>query len=136
MSPEGSPSKEGKPKQLVSPETAKLDLPTTPKSSHRAESFKRKLDAANIVVTMSLTFSLSCMPSRCSPVVCRLSVAHFGTMNLKQFHSFLSLLSSPRLLKLKQDSDGSTVWICPACGKVDDGTPMIGCDACDAWYHW
>jgi len=35
-----------------------------------------------------------------------------------------------------QDSDGSTVWICPACGKIDDGTPMIGCDSCDAWYHW
>lgn len=28
------------------------------------------------------------------------------------------------------------VWICPACGRVDDGTPMIGCDSCDAWYHW
>lgn len=19
---------------------------------------------------------------------------------------------------------------------MDDGTPMIGCDGCDAWYHW
>lgn len=28
------------------------------------------------------------------------------------------------------------MWICPACGKVDDGSPMIGCDGCDAWYHW
>ncbi len=35
-----------------------------------------------------------------------------------------------------QDSDGNQVWICPACGRVDDGTPMIGCDGCDAWYHW
>ncbi|XP_050099395.1 treacle protein isoform X2 [Anopheles aquasalis] len=34
------------------------------------------------------------------------------------------------------DVDGNTVWICPACGRVDDGTPMIGCDGCDAWYHW
>ncbi|XP_035908380.1 uncharacterized protein LOC118510517 [Anopheles stephensi] len=34
------------------------------------------------------------------------------------------------------DADGNTVWICPACGRVDDGTPMIGCDGCDAWYHW
>ncbi|CAH1707855.1 unnamed protein product [Chironomus riparius] len=34
------------------------------------------------------------------------------------------------------DADGSTVWICPACGSIDDGSPMIGCDACDAWYHW
>ena len=25
------------------------------------------------------------------------------------------------------------VWICPACGKQDDGSPMIGCDQCDDW---
>lgn len=28
------------------------------------------------------------------------------------------------------------VWICPACAQIDNGTPMIGCDGCDAWYHW
>ncbi|XP_014220804.1 transcription initiation factor TFIID subunit 3 [Trichogramma pretiosum] len=31
---------------------------------------------------------------------------------------------------------GLTVWICPGCKKQDDGSPMIGCDDCDAWYHW
>jgi transcription initiation factor TFIID subunit 3 len=35
-----------------------------------------------------------------------------------------------------QDNDGNKVWICPACGGQDDGSPMIGCDDCDAWYHW
>jgi transcription initiation factor TFIID subunit 3 len=34
------------------------------------------------------------------------------------------------------DEDGNQVWICPACGKQDDGSPMIGCDGCDDWYHW
>lgn len=34
------------------------------------------------------------------------------------------------------DKDGQKVWICPACGRPDDGSPMIGCDECDAWYHW
>lgn len=34
------------------------------------------------------------------------------------------------------DEEGNRVWICPACGKVDDGSAMIGCDSCDAWYHW
>ncbi|XP_023246704.1 transcription initiation factor TFIID subunit 3 [Copidosoma floridanum] len=34
------------------------------------------------------------------------------------------------------DASGRTVWICPTCGKQDDGSPMIGCDDCDAWYHW
>ena len=29
------------------------------------------------------------------------------------------------------------VWICPACGLPDDGSPMIGCDGvCNAWYHF
>lgn len=41
----------------------------------------------------------------------------------------------PSLLK-NQDSEGNEVWICPACGRQDDGSPMIGCDDCDAWYHW
>jgi len=34
------------------------------------------------------------------------------------------------------DESGNKVWICPACGKQDDGSPMIGCDQCDDWYHW
>ncbi|XP_026470336.1 transcription initiation factor TFIID subunit 3-like isoform X3 [Ctenocephalides felis] len=34
------------------------------------------------------------------------------------------------------DQNGDEVWICPACGRQDDGSPMIGCDDCDAWYHW
>ncbi|GJQ67755.1 hypothetical protein Trydic_g21073 [Trypoxylus dichotomus] len=35
-----------------------------------------------------------------------------------------------------KDSEGNEVWICPGCDKQDDGSPMIGCDDCDAWYHW
>ncbi|XP_003747052.1 transcription initiation factor TFIID subunit 3 [Galendromus occidentalis] len=34
------------------------------------------------------------------------------------------------------DEDGNKIWICPACAKPDDGSPMIGCDQCDDWYHW
>ncbi|XP_040578890.1 uncharacterized protein [Lepeophtheirus salmonis] len=34
------------------------------------------------------------------------------------------------------DAEGNQIWICPACGKQDDGSPMIGCDKCDDWYHW
>merc|ERR1712212_358028 len=34
------------------------------------------------------------------------------------------------------DEAGNKVWICPTCGKQDDGSPMIGCDQCDDWYHW
>ncbi|KAK2704697.1 transcription initiation factor TFIID subunit 3-like [Artemia franciscana] len=34
------------------------------------------------------------------------------------------------------DEEGNKIWICPTCGRQDDGTPMIGCDECDDWYHW
>ncbi|XP_051173985.1 transcription initiation factor TFIID subunit 3 isoform X2 [Leptopilina boulardi] len=34
------------------------------------------------------------------------------------------------------DESGNQIWICPACGSQDDGSPMVGCDDCDAWYHW
>lgn len=47
---EASTSREAKVKPVVL-ETAKLELPTTPKSSHKSESFKRKMEADNIVVT-------------------------------------------------------------------------------------
>ncbi|XP_037822011.1 uncharacterized protein LOC119610739 isoform X2 [Lucilia sericata] len=44
--------------------------------------------------------------------------------------------SRPSSYIMLKDAEGNRVWICPACGKVDDGSPMIGCDGCDAWYHW
>lgn len=34
------------------------------------------------------------------------------------------------------DKSGNRIWICPGCNKPDDGSPMIGCDECDDWYHW
>lgn len=34
------------------------------------------------------------------------------------------------------DEAGNQVWICPMCTKPDDGSPMVGCDGCDVWYHW
>lgn len=47
---------------------------------------------------------------------------------------------APSALQLSEpfytDSEGNKVWVCPACGRPDNGTPMIGCDGCDGWYHW
>ncbi|XP_052757958.1 transcription initiation factor TFIID subunit 3 [Galleria mellonella] len=34
------------------------------------------------------------------------------------------------------DEHGTKIWVCPACGRPDNGSPMIGCDGCDGWYHW
>ncbi|XP_057665265.1 transcription initiation factor TFIID subunit 3 [Diorhabda carinulata] len=52
--------------------------------------------------------------------------------------------STPKPKKIEQqqqvfkkiDEHGNEVWICPSCSQQDDGRPMIGCDGCDAWYHW
>lgn len=38
--------------------------------------------------------------------------------------------------EIRDTGEEQKVWICPACAQVDNGTPMIGCDSCDAWYHW
>ncbi|KAJ3596124.1 hypothetical protein NHX12_002533 [Muraenolepis orangiensis] len=35
-----------------------------------------------------------------------------------------------------RDECGNQIWICPGCNKPDDGSPMIGCDGCNDWYHW
>ncbi|XP_040269225.1 transcription initiation factor TFIID subunit 3 isoform X2 [Bufo bufo] len=35
-----------------------------------------------------------------------------------------------------RDEWGNQIWICPGCNKLDDGSPMVGCDGCDDWYHW
>lgn len=36
----------------------------------------------------------------------------------------------------EDDGGDDKVWICPGCKLPDDGSPMIGCDNCDEWYHW
>lgn len=43
---------------------------------------------------------------------------------------------NPPIAKLVDESQDEKVWLCPHCNKVDDGTPMIGCDGCEDWYHW
>lgn len=47
------------------------------------------------------------------------------------FHPLLPFLPT----KIR-DEWGNQIWICPGCNKPDDGSPMIGCDDCDDWYHW
>ncbi|CAG08689.1 unnamed protein product [Tetraodon nigroviridis] len=52
-----------------------------------------------------------------------------------------SVFHGPRMAFLLPSSQirdewGNQIWICPGCNKPDDGSPMIGCDDCDDWYHW
>jgi len=41
-----------------------------------------------------------------------------------------------RLQKESRKPSDEEEVLCPACGDVEDGTPMIACDICDRWYHW
>jgi len=43
---------------------------------------------------------------------------------------------SPKNRKGRAVSDDEEEVLCPACGDVEDGSPMIACDLCDRWYHW
>jgi len=40
--------------------------------------------------------------------------------------------------KKSKNNQNSTddIYYCPTCNQPDDGTPMIGCDKCDNWYHY
>uniref|UniRef100_A0A8C9KD00 TATA-box binding protein associated factor 3 n=1 Tax=Panthera tigris altaica TaxID=74533 RepID=A0A8C9KD00_PANTA len=53
-----------------------------------------------------------------------------------QSHLPRTLGSVWRLARSIRDEWGNQIWICPGCNKPDDGSPMIGCDDCDDWYHW
>ncbi|VDK71933.1 unnamed protein product [Litomosoides sigmodontis] len=51
-----------------------------------------------------------------------------------------SLVKSSDKKSSTLDSDDSldTMWICPECSVayVEGATDMVGCDACDNWFHW
>ena len=64
---------------------------------------------------------------------------HIQTDSFKTQTTTLTVKESVPVMKSPGtiiDKDGNKVWICPACGRPDDGSAMIGCDECDAWYHW
>uniref|UniRef100_A0A146LLZ1 Transcription initiation factor TFIID subunit 3 n=1 Tax=Lygus hesperus TaxID=30085 RepID=A0A146LLZ1_LYGHE len=49
----------------------------------------------------------------------------------------LTLPAAAAVPKVEPETNESNqLWICPACGRPDDGSPMIACDACDMWYHY
>lgn len=59
-----------------------------------------------------------------------------------RIHPLKPKATTPKVKKVQQqpytskDAEGNTIWFCPECDLQDDGRPMIGCDGCDAWYHW
>ncbi|KAG4066162.1 hypothetical protein HA402_010364 [Bradysia odoriphaga] len=126
--------------------------PTYPRTKRDSFAYESDEESANI-----LKEDLSVMPSQHLPSPVYLSRPKtpqlqqspvpmqphtFGTVVAPTVHFPTDTVVTPSTTQTQNrqssyiDSDGNQVWICPACGRVDDGTPMIGCDGCDAWYHW
>uniref|UniRef100_A0A915PEQ8 PHD-type domain-containing protein n=1 Tax=Setaria digitata TaxID=48799 RepID=A0A915PEQ8_9BILA len=50
----------------------------------------------------------------------------------------LAKSSDKKSATLDSDDSLDTMWICPECSVayVEGATDMVGCDACDNWFHW
>ncbi|VDN04853.1 unnamed protein product [Thelazia callipaeda] len=46
--------------------------------------------------------------------------------------------SDKKFATCESDDSLDTMWICPECSVayVEGATDMVGCDACDNWFHW
>lgn len=64
--------------------------------------------------------------------ICQLCYSDSVIQVLNVFSCLKLCLCDPQI----RDEWGNKIWICPGCNKPDDGSPMIGCDECDDWYHW
>ncbi|XP_012543687.1 transcription initiation factor TFIID subunit 3 isoform X2 [Monomorium pharaonis] len=131
-------------KREPSPELAKISALVTRPPKQKSASKKTEegiLDGSPALLTDSFSANLTSVPLASVP---RAKKSNF--QNLSQNESIPSpqFDNPPKLpnpLVPPQppyyfDRGGRQVWICPACGNQDDGSPMIGCDDCDAWYHW
>lgn len=50
----------------------------------------------------------------------------------------LTKSSDKKSITLDSDDSLDNMWICPECSVayVEGATDMVGCDACDNWFHW
>ncbi|XP_043468256.1 transcription initiation factor TFIID subunit 3 isoform X1 [Leptopilina heterotoma] len=125
-------------KREPSPELAKISALVTRPPKQKAPS--KKSEEGNIDLypalssesSFSSSLSLSSTPRTKRPI--------FKPLASPPIYSYPKTPSPP--LQQQQstffyvDQSGNQIWICPACGSQDDGSPMVGCDDCDAWYHW
>ncbi|XP_025266483.1 transcription initiation factor TFIID subunit 3 isoform X2 [Camponotus floridanus] len=132
-------------KREPSPELAKISALVTRPPKQKSTSKKTEegiLDGSSALPTDSFSANLTSVPLASIP---RTKKSNFQSLSQSepipssQFDNppkVLKPLISPQQPPYYFDRGGRQVWICPACGNQDDGSPMIGCDDCDAWYHW
>ncbi|XP_072761932.1 uncharacterized protein Taf3 isoform X2 [Anoplolepis gracilipes] len=133
-------------KREPSPELAKISALVTRPPKQKSTSKKTEegiLDGSPALPTDSFSANLTSHVSLAS--IPRAKKSNFQSLSQSepipssQFDNPLKVLKpliSPQQPPYYFDRGGRQVWICPACGNQDDGSPMIGCDDCDAWYHW
>ncbi|KAH8342755.1 hypothetical protein KR084_006073, partial [Drosophila pseudotakahashii] len=109
---------------------------SNPSSSNAASS---TLSASSVLLPQQLMLTPNTITNNFSSVITNrggsaLKTGSFSSPpNISEENSHIAETSRPSSYV---DAEGNRIWICPACGKVDDGSAMIGCDGCDAWYHW
>ncbi|EZA56532.1 Transcription initiation factor TFIID subunit [Ooceraea biroi] len=131
-------------KREPSPELAKISALVTRPPKQKSASKKTEegiLDGSPALPTDSFSANLTSVPLASAP---RAKKSNFQNLSQSELISpphfdppkLLNPLVPPQQPPYYFDRGGRQVWICPACGSQDDGSPMIGCDDCDAWYHW
>ncbi|XP_025988155.2 transcription initiation factor TFIID subunit 3 isoform X2 [Solenopsis invicta] len=131
-------------KREPSPELAKISALVTRPPKQKSASKKTEegiLDGSPALPTDSFSANLTSAPLASVP---RAKKSNFQNLSQSEPIPSPQFDNPPKLpnpLVPPQppyyfDRGGRQVWICPACGNQDDGSPMIGCDDCDAWYHW
>ncbi|KAM0724336.1 Transcription initiation factor TFIID subunit 3 [Formica fusca] len=132
-------------KREPSPELAKISALVTRPPKQKSTSKKTEegiLDGSPALPTDSFSANLTSVPLASIP---RAKKSNFQSLSQSEPIPSSQFDNPPKVLKplitpqqppYYFDRGGRQVWICPACGNQDDGSPMIGCDDCDAWYHW
>ncbi|XP_012137235.1 TBP-associated factor 3 isoform X4 [Megachile rotundata] len=129
-------------KREPSPELAKISALVTRPPKQKLASKKTEegaLDGSPVLPTDTFSASLTSVPLATVP---RAKKSLFKALPPRESSPhFDPAPKHPIPLPQQQpafyfDQGGTQVWICPACGNQDDGSPMVGCDDCDAWYHW
>ncbi|XP_015440338.1 PREDICTED: transcription initiation factor TFIID subunit 3 isoform X2 [Dufourea novaeangliae] len=130
-------------KREPSPELAKISALVTRPPKQKSASKKTEegiLDGSPALPTDTFSASLTSVPLATIP---RAKKSLFKALPQRETppSHFDPVPKIPTPLPQQQppyyfDQGGRQVWICPGCGNQDDGSPMVGCDDCDAWYHW
>ncbi|XP_055342775.1 transcription initiation factor TFIID subunit 3-like [Paramacrobiotus metropolitanus] len=124
----------------VTATTAPLDLSMKPSKKPSLPPSSKPLPTVSVVETKPAKLTISQTPPS-KPIKAVLPMVQTPVVQPKKHEEPSKPLPPPpppsfvETDVLLPEGD-QKVWICPSCGKPDDGSPMVGCDDCDDWFHW